>query len=100
MLVRQSAMHAERGVGRAGSLQDTGAHGWPLYCASLTCSSHSTTLPFSALVIAMWLMRLVAVALCQCFTVGGIQTTSPGWICPRSPPHSCTQPVPDVTISV
>src|SRR6266851_1854902 len=45
-------------------------------------------------------MRLVVVAPCQCFTFGGIQMTSPGWICRRSPPDSCTQPVPDVTMSV
>src|SRR5581483_11405278 len=51
-------------------------------------------------VMAMWLMRLVAVAPCQCFTAGGIQTTSPGLISRRSPCHSCTQPTPEVTISV
>src|SRR3954453_20427550 len=51
-------------------------------------------------VMASGLMRLVAVPPCQCFTPGGIQTTSPGWIARRSPRHSCTHPVPDVTIRV
>src|SRR6266542_3011770 len=45
-------------------------------------------------------MRFVAVPPCQCFTFGGIEMTSPGWISRRSRPHSWTHPVPDVTISV
>src|SRR3712207_3048250 len=49
-------------------------------------------------VIAMWLIALVAVAPCQCFTPGGVQITSPGLISRFWPPSSCTHPVPDVTI--
>jgi hypothetical protein len=37
---------------------------------------------------------------CQCFTPGGIQTTSPGSKSRLSPPHSRVQPMPDVTIRV
>src|SRR5258708_5818103 len=45
-------------------------------------------------------MVLVGVAPCQCFWPGGIHTTSPCRISCVGPPHSCTQPVPAVTISV
>src|SRR4051812_35367523 len=51
-------------------------------------------------VIAIWLMELVAVAPCQCFTPGGVQITSPGLTSRFSPPSSCTQPVPEVTIRI
>src|SRR2546422_598063 len=45
-------------------------------------------------------MALVAVAPCQCFTPGGIHTTSPGLISRFSPPQSWTHPVPEVTIRI
>src|SRR5512132_2721221 len=48
--------------------------------------------------IATWLIPLVAVAPCQCFTPGGVQITSPGLTSRFSPFHSCTQPTPDVLI--
>src|SRR6266699_6737764 len=51
-----------------------------LYCSSLTCSIQSTFLPPATLVIAIWLMELVAVAPCQCFTPVGVQMTSPALI--------------------
>src|SRR3712207_1600269 len=73
-------------------------HFW--YCSSLTFSSQSTFLPSAMFVIAIWLIKLVAVAPCQCFTPGGVQITSPGLISRFSPPSSCTQPVPDVTIRI
>ena len=70
------------------------------YCSFETGSSHSTFLPPSTGVTAMWVIELVSVAPCQCFTPGGVQMTSPGLIWIFSPPSCCTQPVPDVTISV
>src|SRR3954449_9133570 len=68
------------------------------YCSSLTCSSHSAVFPPTMFVMAIWLIKLVAVAPCQCFTPGGVQITSPGLISRFWPPSSCTHPVPDVTI--
>src|SRR5262249_18640698 len=38
-----------------------------------------------------------AVAPCQCFSPGGIQTVSPARIARIGPPQLCTQPIPDVT---
>ena len=48
----------------------------------------------------MWLMPVVAVAPCQCFSPGSNQTTSPGRISSTEPPRRCTQPRPDVTMRV
>ena len=43
----------------------------------------------------MWVMAVVAVAPCQCFSPGGNQTTSPGRISSTGPPSRWTQPQPD-----
>src|SRR6266851_1992557 len=48
--------------------------------------------------MAIWLMPVVAVAPCQCFSPGGQEITSPGRISFFGPPQHCTQPQPDVTI--
>src|SRR3954471_2726357 len=48
----------------------------------------------------MWVMAVSAVPPCQCFTPGSVQMTSPAAMSCRWPPHSCTQPEPEVTISV
>src|SRR3954452_21424366 len=72
-------------------------HFW--YCSSLTFSNHSTFLPFTTFVIAMWLMALVGVAPCQCLTPAGDQITSPGLVSRLAAPSSCTHPVPEVTIN-
>src|SRR4051812_35894913 len=48
----------------------------------------------------MWVMAVSAVPPCQCLTPGSVQMTSPAAISCRCPPHSCTQPDPEVTISV
>src|SRR5687768_13232043 len=69
------------------------------YCSSVTFSSHSTFLPPSSSWIAMCVMRLVCDAPCQCFTPGGIRTTSPARNSSIGPPHCRTRPVPAVTIS-
>src|SRR5215470_2315912 len=45
-------------------------------------------------------MAIVGLAPCQCFSFGSNQTTSPGRISSTGPPHFCTLPTPDVTISV
>jgi hypothetical protein len=45
-------------------------------------------------------MLSAAVPPCQCFTPGGVQTTSPAVIRFFSPPSCWTQPVPAVTTSV
>ena len=49
--------------------------------------------------MAMCVIAVVGAAPCQCFTPGGIQTTSPGWISSTGPPQLCTRPVPAVTMS-
>src|SRR6476620_1390206 len=48
----------------------------------------------------MWVMAVSAVPPCQCLTPGSVQMTSPAAMSCRCPPHSCTQPEPEVTISV
>src|SRR5215813_13999299 len=50
--------------------------------------------------MAMCVIGVVDVAPCQCFSLGGHQTTSPGRISTFGPPSLCTQPTPDVTISI
>src|ERR1035437_9636283 len=50
--------------------------------------------------MAMWVMAVVGDAPCQCFSAGGIHTTSPGRISSTGPPHRCTRPQPAVTIKV
>ena len=50
--------------------------------------------------MAMWVMAVVAVAPCQCFSPGANQITSPGRISSIGPPHRCARPLPAVTISV
>src|SRR5205085_11196559 len=70
------------------------------YSSSLTCSSQSTTLPSSASWMAMWLMPVVAVAPCQCFSPGGHTTTSPARISRLAPPQHFTQPHPEVTTNL
>ena len=45
-------------------------------------------------------MAVVGVAPCQCFSPGGIEITSPGWISSIGPPSCCTHPKPAVTIKV
>src|SRR3981189_2230815 len=50
--------------------------------------------------MAMWVIAVVEVAPCQCFSPGGHQTTSPGRISCFGPPSLCTHPHPEVTIRV
>ena len=50
--------------------------------------------------MAMWVMAVVGVAPCQCFSPGGNQTTSPGRISSTGPPSRCARPSPAVTIRV
>src|SRR5438309_4650821 len=50
--------------------------------------------------MAMCVIALVGIAPCQCFSLGGNQTTSPGRISSIGPPQRCAQPRPDVTINV
>src|SRR5918995_1147273 len=50
--------------------------------------------------MAIWVMAVVAVAPCQCFSLGGIQTTSPGRISSTGPSQRCTRPQPAVTIRI
>src|SRR5437016_11845429 len=50
--------------------------------------------------MAMCVMAVVGEAPCQCFSAGGIQTTSPGRISSIRPPHCRTRPQPAVTIKV
>src|SRR2546423_6725962 len=46
----------------------------------------------------MWVIAVVAVAPCQCFSPGENQTTSPGRISSLGPPSRCAHPQPTVTI--
>ena len=48
-----------------------------LYCSSVTCSIQSTGEPLSFSCMAMWLMAVVALAPCQCFSPGKKYTISP-----------------------
>jgi hypothetical protein len=64
------------------------------YCSSLTCSIQSTTLPSSRSWMAIWVIAVVAVAPCQCFSSGENQTTSPGRTTSTGPPSRWTQPQP------
>jgi hypothetical protein len=64
------------------------APGW--YWSSLTFSIHSTFLPCWLSWTAMWLMAVVGLAPCQCFSPGGNQTTSPARISSMGPPSRCT----------
>src|SRR5438445_1253620 len=70
------------------------------YCSSLTFSIQSTTLPWRCSWIAMWVMAVVGVAPCQCFSPGGHQMPSPGRITLTGPPQLCTSPQPAVMIGV
>src|SRR6267154_476355 len=48
----------------------------------------------------MCVMAVVGDAPCQCFSPGGIHTTSPGRISSIGPPQRCARPQPAVTIRV
>src|SRR5262245_42108885 len=50
--------------------------------------------------MAIWVIAVVAVAPCQCFSPGANQTISPGRISSLGPPTRCAQPQPYVTMSV
>src|SRR6266566_6244931 len=50
--------------------------------------------------MAICVIATVGLAPCQCFSSGSNQTTSPGRISSTGPPHFCTLPTPEVTISV
>src|SRR5437868_8628147 len=50
--------------------------------------------------MAIWVIALFGEAPCQCFSPGGIQTTSPGRISRTGPPLACTRPTPEITYRV
>src|SRR5947199_10604853 len=50
--------------------------------------------------MAICVNAVVGVAPCQCFSLGGNQTTSPGRISSIGPSQLCAQPRPNVTINV
>src|SRR2546423_10124079 len=50
--------------------------------------------------MAMCVTAVVGAAPCQCFSPGGIQTTSPGRISSMGPPQRCVRPQPNVTMRV
>src|SRR5438067_13103117 len=50
--------------------------------------------------MAICVTAVVGAAPCQCFSLGGIQTTSPGRISSIGPPSRCARPQPAVTIKV
>jgi hypothetical protein len=56
----------------------------------------STFLPLSDSVTAMCVIAVVAIAPCQCFSLGENQMISPGRISSIGPPSHCAQPRPDV----
>src|SRR5580698_9594870 len=76
------------------------ALGQAWYCSSLTCSIQSTTLPSNFSWMAIWVIAVVGLAPCQCFSPGANQTTSPGRSSSIGPPQRCAQPQPAVTIKV
>src|ERR1700690_2184518 len=50
--------------------------------------------------MAMWVIAVVGLAPCQCFSPGGIHTMSPGRISSIGPPQRRARPQPAVTIKV
>src|SRR5215208_1229154 len=50
--------------------------------------------------MAIWIMAVIAVAPCQCFSPGGNQTTSPGRISSTGPSQRCAKPQPAATIRI
>jgi hypothetical protein len=42
--------------------------------------------------MAMWVMAIVGGAPCECLSLGGNHTTSPGRISSIEPPSGCTHP--------
>ena len=50
--------------------------------------------------MAKWVIAVLGAAPCQCFSPGGIQTTSPGRSSSIGPPQRCARPQPAVTIRV
>src|ERR1700675_169216 len=48
----------------------------------------------------MWVMLVVGEPPCQCFSPGGIQTTSPGRSSRTGPPLVWIRPTPEITYSV
>ena len=59
-----------------------------LYASSVTASSHSLEQPSSGTSMARWENQLSGAAPCQCFTSGGMLTTSPGRRGRGALPHS------------
>ena len=57
------------------------------YCPFVTFPNQSTFFPFSVSWMAMCVMPTVGAAPCQCFTPGGIHTTSPGRMSSIGPPQ-------------
>ena len=70
------------------------------YCSSLIFSDQSVNLPLSCSTMEICVIPVVAVAPCQCFTSGGIRTTSPFRISAILPPHCEIPSDPSVTIRV
>src|SRR5256884_3836791 len=70
------------------------ARGNRRYFSSLTCSIQWTTLPSSSSWMAMCVISLSGMAPCQCFSPGGLETTSPGCISLTVPSPGCTGPPP------
>ena len=58
------------------------------YSSSLTGSSHSLLWFSPGASMAKWANQLSAEAPCQCFTLAGMLTTSPGWSLRAGLPHS------------
>src|SRR5207249_238420 len=92
-----AARGLNKGEGQSGQ-HNTFHHRW--YCSSLTFSIQSEFLPSSCSTMAMCVIAVVGAAPCQCFSLGGNQTTSPGRISSIDPSHRCARPQPAVTISV
>ena len=65
---------------------------FPSYCSAVTCSIHSTALPFCFSWMAMCVMAVFGERAMPCFSPGGNQTTSPGPISSTGPPQRCTRP--------
>jgi len=58
------------------------------------CSIQVTGEPSSDFWMAMWVIAVVSVALCQCLWPGGHQITSPVRISTRSSPSHPVHPIP------
>jgi hypothetical protein len=69
--------------------------------ATLSCAPDLMTRPGTILgTMGIWVIAVVGVAPCKCFSPGGNQSMSPGRISSIGPPQRCARPQPAVIMMV